>query len=46
MEFGSFKGKVVEIENRRMVIETEKGRVELRAGQNFGQTTLLAPPAA
>jgi len=46
VEFGSFKGKVVEIENRRMVIETDKGRVELRAGQNFSQTTLLAPPAA
>lgn len=46
VEFGAFKGKVVEIENRRMVIETDKGRVELRAGQNFSQTTLLAPPAA
>jgi hypothetical protein len=46
VEFGTFKGKVVEIENRRMVIETDKGRVELRAGQNFSQTTLLAPPAA
>lgn len=46
VEFGSFKGKVVEIENRRMVIETEKGRVEVREGQNFSQTTLLAPPAA
>lgn len=46
IELGSFKGKVVEIENRRMVIETDQGRVELRAGQNFSQTTLLAPPAA
>ncbi|MBL9164539.1 MAG: mechanosensitive ion channel family protein [Planctomycetaceae bacterium] len=46
IEFGTLKGKVVEIEDRRMVIETEKGRVELRAGQNFSQTTLLAPPAA
>ena len=46
IEFGTFKGKVVEIENRRMVIETDKGRVELREGQNFSQTTLLAPPAA
>lgn len=46
VEFGEFKGKVVEIENRRMVIETDKGRAELRAGQNFSQTTLLAPPAA
>lgn len=46
IDIGSLKGKVVEIENRRMVIETDKGRVELRAGQNFSQTTLLAPPAA
>ena len=46
IDVGSLKGKVVEIENRRMVIETDKGRVELRAGQNFSQTTLLAPPAA
>lgn len=46
IEVGSFKGKIVEIENRRMVIETDKGRAELRAGQNFSQTTLLAPPAA
>lgn len=46
VEFGAFKGKVIEIENRRMVIETEKGRVELRAGQNFSQAILLAPPAA
>jgi hypothetical protein len=46
IEFGALKGKVVELESRRMVIETDKGRVELREGQNFSQTTLLAPPAA
>jgi hypothetical protein len=37
ISIGAFKGKIIEIENRRMVIETEKGRVE---------GTVLAPPAA
>jgi hypothetical protein len=37
---------VVEIDNRRVVVETEKGRMEFRAGQNFSEGTLLAPPAA
>lgn len=46
IEFGSLKGKVVEIENRRIVIETDKGRMEFRAGQNFSEGKLLAPPAA
>lgn len=44
--FGAMKGKVLEIENRRAVIETDKGRVELRLGQNFSEATPLAPPAA
>jgi hypothetical protein len=46
VEFGSFKGKVIEIENRRVVIETDKGRIEFRPGQNFSEGTPLAPPAA
>lgn len=44
--FGEMKGKVVEIEARRVVIETGKGRVELLWGQNFSEATPLAPPAA
>lgn len=46
IQLGSFKGKIVELENGRVVVETEKGRMEFRTGQNFSQGTLLAPPAA
>ncbi|MCC6491430.1 MAG: hypothetical protein IT424_00225 [Pirellulales bacterium] len=46
LEFGSFKGKVVEIDGRRAIVETEKGRMEVRLGQSFAEATALQAPAA
>jgi hypothetical protein len=46
VEYGKFKGKVLEIENRRAVIETDKGRVEVRVGQSFADAVELPSPAA
>jgi hypothetical protein len=46
IEVGKLKGKVVEIGNRRAVIRTDKGRVEMRQGQNFAEATPLPAPAA
>jgi hypothetical protein len=48
IEIGKLKGKVVDIdgEHRRAVIETEKGRLEIRLGQNFGEAVAVESPAA
>jgi hypothetical protein len=46
IEIGKLKGKVVQLDGRRVVIETSKGRVEVRLGQNFGEATPLEAPAA
>jgi hypothetical protein len=46
IEIGKIKGKVIELDGRRAVIETEKGRLEIRLGQNFGEATPLEAPAA
>jgi hypothetical protein len=39
LEYGTFTGTLVELDNRRAVIETANGRVEVRLGQNLGQAT-------
>jgi hypothetical protein len=46
IEIGKLKGKVVEIESRRAIIETDKGRVEVRFGQSFADAVPLEAPAA
>jgi hypothetical protein len=46
IEVGKIKGKVVELDGDRAVIETENGRVEVRFGQNFGEASPLPAPAA
>jgi hypothetical protein len=48
IEIGKLKGKVVKIDGdyRRAVIETEKGRYEIRLGQNFAEMTPVEAPAA
>jgi hypothetical protein len=46
IEVGQLKGKVVQIDARRAVIETDKGRVEVLFGRNFGEATPLEAPAA
>lgn len=46
IEIGQLKGKVVQLDGRRVVIETAKGRVEVRFGRNFGEATPLEAPAA
>lgn len=46
IEFGRFKGTVVEIGDRRVVIETDKGKLEVRLGQNLGEAVALPGPAA
>jgi hypothetical protein len=46
IEVGQFKGKVVEIERRRAVVETDKGKMELRIGQNLSEATVIDSPAA
>jgi hypothetical protein len=42
LEFGSFSGELVEIDERHAVIQTAKGRVEVRFGQTLGQATPVA----
>jgi len=39
---GRFQGAVVELDGRRVVIETPAGRVELRLGQNLGEAKPVA----
>jgi hypothetical protein len=46
IEIGQIKGKVVQLDGRRVVIETAKGRVEVRFGRTFGEATPLEAPAA
>jgi hypothetical protein len=46
IEFGQLKGKVIELDGRRAVIETDKGRLEVRLGQNFGEAVPVEAPAA
>ncbi|RIK76849.1 MAG: hypothetical protein DCC67_13375 [Planctomycetota bacterium] len=46
VEFGAFKGTVIEIDGRRAIVETDKGRFEIRLGQSFGEATALQAPAA
>jgi hypothetical protein len=47
IEIGQFKGKIVEIEKRRVVISTDKGKVELRIGQALSEAVVIdGAPAA
>jgi hypothetical protein len=46
IEFGKMKGTVIEVDDRRAVIETEKGRLEVRLGQNFSEAVPVQAPAA
>jgi hypothetical protein len=46
IEIGQFKGKVLQIERRRVVFETDKGKMELRINQNLSEATVIASPAA
>ena len=46
IEIGQLKGKVVQLDGRRVVIETAKGRFDVRFGRNFGEATPLEAPAA
>jgi hypothetical protein len=46
IEIGKIKGKVVEIESRRAVIQTDNGRIEVRFGQSFADAVPLEAPAA
>jgi hypothetical protein len=46
IEIGKIKGKVVEIESRRAVIQTDDGRIEVRFGQSFADAVPLEAPAA
>ncbi|HEX6960449.1 MAG TPA: hypothetical protein VF175_01170, partial [Lacipirellula sp.] len=45
IEVGELKGKVVQLDAHRAVIETSDGRVEVRFGQNFGEAAPLPAPA-
>ena len=46
IEIGKLKGKIVQLDGRRVVIETAKGRVEVRFGRNFGEALPVEAPAA
>lgn len=46
VKFGRFEGKIVELGRQRAVIETEKGNMEVRLGQNFGEAAAVDAPAA
>ena len=46
IEIGRVKGTLLEIDGRRVVLKTEKGRLELRLGQTFAEGTLVETPAA
>jgi hypothetical protein len=46
IEFGKVKGTVVEVDGRRAVIETDKGRLEIRLGQSFAEAVPIEAPAA
>lgn len=48
IEIGKVKGKVIDIDGdrRRAIIETDKGRIEIRLGQNFGEAVAVEAPAA
>lgn len=47
VEVGQFKGKVFEIEDRRVVFETDKGKMELRIGQPLSEAAVIdGAPAA
>jgi hypothetical protein len=46
IEFGKVKGTVVLVEQRRAVIETDSGRLEIRLDQNFSEAVPLPAPAA
>lgn len=45
ISIGRFQGKIVELDRRRVVIETPAGRVELRLGQNLGEAKPVAGTA-
>jgi hypothetical protein len=46
VEYGKVKGKIVEVGDRRAVIETDNGRMEVRLGQKFSEAVPVAAPAA
>ncbi len=48
IEIGKVKGKVIDVDGdrRRAIIETDKGRIEIRLGQNFGEAVAVEAPAA
>ena len=46
VSFGKFSGKVVEVDQRRAVIETAEGRVEVRLGQSLGDAKKIEGPEA
>lgn len=47
VEVGQFKGKIIEIEERRIVFETDKGKMELRFGQPLNEAVVIdGAPAA
>lgn len=48
IDIGKVKGKIVDIDGdqRRAIIETDKGRLEVRLGQNLGEATPVEAPAA
>jgi len=46
IEIGKLKGKVIELDKRRAVIDTDKGRLEIRIGQNFSEAAPVEAPAA
>ena len=46
IKFGRFEGKILELGRHRAVIETEKGNMEVRLGQNFGEAAAVDAPTA
>ena len=46
VEIGKLNGKIVQLDGRRVVIETAKGRVEVQFGRNFGEALPIEAPAA
>lgn len=46
VEFGRFKGKVVELDNRRAIFQTDKGKMEVRLGQKLSEAVVIDSPAA
>lgn len=47
VEVGQFKGKVLEVEDSRVILETDKGKMELRIGQSLNEAVVIdGAPAA